>query len=110
MNVTEVLTKARDHLEDPTMWFQGRLAFDIGPDEPCCSIGAINWAIGGHPYPSEWGLPFSEALAGNRLAHDAVQVLGAAVKQHPAPWNDGDRAHKDILEGFDKAIKLSRGD
>lgn len=106
MKVSEVLTKAADHIEE-VGWYQGRFAFDIFDGErlPCCAWGAINFAVGGHPYSTEWSETTVEMES---LVQQSLNVVTRAldVKSVPA-WNDGDRTLQEVVKGLRDSAKLA---
>lgn len=113
MTPTEVLVKTRARLEDPKLWFQGRLAEDwyyLGEASSMCVRGTVQFVIAGTPFLSELLPDVDRYHAVEALALETCMFIERAVGRTVPSWNDGDRTHKDILEGLDKAIKLSRGD
>jgi hypothetical protein len=69
---------------------QGQDVYDDAQASSFCSIGAI-WAV---------------KATNSNLISEAVKLLDKASGSNTVFWNDAlDRTKKEVLEGFDKAIK-----
>mgnify|MGYP001797557280 CR=1 FL=1 len=105
MTPKQVLIKAREHISDPSMWYQGNWS-QTGIDGarkgyPCCVYGAIEWAL-----PNDIGNPHLNSKA-EKLALFVEKVAGIEADGLGGFNDDPNTTHQDVLDVFDKAIEVA---
>lgn len=103
-DVVDILTRARERINDPAKWHQGSFRDDDGmhsaDDCAVCAVGALNWADHGYPEPAWKDTDGFSA---------AYMVLRNTLTETIPGWNDAPtRTHAEVLAAFDKAIELAK--
>jgi hypothetical protein len=95
MNTVDILKKARDHIAEPGMWYQGGYSAEgiwgAVSGKPCCALGAVIWALGVNEPPIE--------------TRAVLALDNAAPSGDTADFNDSPgTTHADVIALFDRAI------
>lgn len=114
MTPLEILTRAREHISDLEMWYQGEFApVTEGEDpldavyegKPCCALGAIIWTRF-----QDSGIHYGrmELYATNLLLDAIRDVKGDRFTSVPYFNDHPNTTHAEVLEAFDLAIEKAR--
>ena len=106
--VVDLLNKARKLIETPDRWCQGDFARDEkGESVITVSPEACKWCMIGALEKAADTLSLDSSLAYS----DAREFLSVAVGESILSWwNDIEgRTHTEVLQAFDRAIKLAQG-
>jgi len=105
MTAADILRKAKDHISDPAMWFQGNYTASLDDDwgrlprkdEPCCGLGALAYSARG------WAILENEKFLLNAARRRGFHAF-YDFNDHP------NTTHADVMAVFDEAIAIAEGE
>ena len=99
MNTVEILTKAKQLIQDPANWTQGDWTEERDDHTCYCALGAIGKVVGcgwGDVHNGQPAKLLKTVVSGDLRANETF-----------APYNDS-HTHSEVMEAFDKAIALAQ--